>query len=94
MRTTLNIDDSLLAKAVELSGISEKSAVLRNHEQTIEASHDEVLHVIERFSLMGKGIGFVDAHLLAACMLTAETQLWTGDKRLANIAHALGGWLR
>lgn len=29
MRTTLNIDDNLLAKAVELSGISEKSAVLR-----------------------------------------------------------------
>jgi Arc/MetJ family transcription regulator len=29
MRTTLNIDDSLLAKAVELSGISEKSAVMR-----------------------------------------------------------------
>lgn len=29
MRTTLNIDDNLLAKAVELSGISEKSAVMR-----------------------------------------------------------------
>lgn len=28
MRTTLNIDGALLAKAVELSGISEKSAVL------------------------------------------------------------------
>lgn len=29
MRTTLNIDDNLYAKAVELSGIHEKSAVLR-----------------------------------------------------------------
>lgn len=29
MRTTLNIDDNLLAKASELIGISEKSAVLR-----------------------------------------------------------------
>jgi len=29
MRTTLNIDDGLYAKAVELSGIHEKSALLR-----------------------------------------------------------------
>lgn len=29
MRTTLNIDDDLLAKASELSGVTEKSAVLR-----------------------------------------------------------------
>ncbi len=29
MRTTLNIDDTLLAKAAELIGINEKSAVLR-----------------------------------------------------------------
>lgn len=29
MRTTLNIDDGLYAKAVELSGIKEKSAVMR-----------------------------------------------------------------
>ena len=55
----------------------------------IEASHDEVLQFIERHALMGKGIGFVDAHLLAGCMLTGATQLWTRDKRLASIAQTL-----
>jgi len=64
--------------------------LLHNLSQAVEAHHDEVLQMIERFSLMGKGIGFVDAHLLAACMLTGETQLWTRDKRLASIAQANG----
>lgn len=56
----------------------------------VEASHNEVLHMIERQTLMGKGIGFVDAHLLASCLLTGDTQLWTRDKRLASIAQTLG----
>lgn len=55
----------------------------------VEASHDEVLQMIEHHALMGKGIGFVDAHLLASCMLTGATQLWTRDKRLARIAQQL-----
>ncbi len=56
----------------------------------VEATHDEVLHMIERHALMGKGIGFVDAHLMAGCMLTGDTQLWTRDKCLASIAQSLG----
>jgi hypothetical protein len=56
----------------------------------LEATHDEVLQMIERHTLMGKGIGFVDAHLLASCLLTGETQLWTRDKRLASMAQQLG----
>lgn len=38
---------------------------------------------------MGKGIGFVDVHLLASTQLTPDTRLWTRDKRLANIAQSL-----
>ncbi len=56
----------------------------------VEASHHEVLHMIERHKLMGKGIGFVDAHLLASCLLTNDMQLWTRDKRLTGIAQQLG----
>lgn len=55
----------------------------------VEATHVEVLQLIERHGLMAKGIGFVDAHLLASCLLTNETQLWTRDKRLAGIAQSL-----
>jgi len=56
----------------------------------VVAKHDEVMRMIEQDALMGKGIGFVDAHFLASCLLTRETQLWTHDKRLANIAQQLG----
>lgn len=35
------------------------------------------------------GIGYVDAHLLAATMLTADATLWTRDKRLAAVAVRL-----
>ncbi len=56
----------------------------------VEATHDEVLQLIDRHALMGKGIGFVDAHLLAACLLTNNARLWTRDKRLAGVAQSLG----
>jgi len=56
----------------------------------VEATHEEVLQLINKYALMGKGIGFVDAHLLASCLLTGETQLWTRDKRLAGVAQTIG----
>ena len=53
------------------------------------ASDDEVLLFIEQHRLMGKGIGYVDAHLLASATLTGETWFWTGDKRLRAVAATL-----
>ncbi len=53
-----------------------------------QASHEEVLFFIEHKSLMGRGIGFVDAHLLASVTLATDVNLWTRDKRLANIASS------
>jgi predicted nucleic acid-binding protein len=49
---------------------------------------DEVLFFIERYALMGRGIGYVDVHLLASARL-AGARLWTRDKRLAAVANAL-----
>jgi predicted nucleic acid-binding protein len=49
----------------------------------------EVLAFIERRSLDGKGIGYVDAHLLASVALTGDASLWTRDKRLAAVATKL-----
>ena len=46
---------------------------------------DELLHFIDRKNLMGMGIGFVDAHLLASAQLGA-VPLWTLDKRLKSAA--------
>ena len=45
------------------------------------ASHDEVMIFIEDHRLMGKGLGFIDLHLLVSAVLS-EIQLWTIDKRL------------
>jgi len=53
------------------------------------ATDDEVLFFIERHALMGRGIGYVDAHLLAAVMLDGAAQMWTRDKRLRAVADSL-----
>ena len=50
------------------------------------ADDDEVLHFVARESLFGLGIGYIDAHLLAAVRLVPGTLLWTRDKRLKEIA--------
>jgi len=57
--------------------------------QAIVASHQEVLHFINEHRLFGWGIGYIDAHLLAATRLSAGTSLWTRDKRLRRAAEKL-----
>jgi predicted nucleic acid-binding protein len=54
------------------------------------ASDDEVLHFIEHETLFGSGIGYVDAHLLAATRLTPGATFWTRDRRLLAAAEKLG----
>lgn len=53
------------------------------------ADDDEALFFIERNALMGRGIGYIDAHLLAATAIATPTRLWTHDKRLGAIAAKL-----
>jgi predicted nucleic acid-binding protein len=53
-----------------------------------EADHEEVLTLIERHSLMGKGLGYVDVHLLASAALS-RLPIWTLDKRLDQVAGML-----
>jgi predicted nucleic acid-binding protein len=53
------------------------------------ATDDEALFFIRRYSLMGRGIGLVDVHILAGALLTHDTELWTSDKRLAEVADEL-----
>lgn len=53
------------------------------------ASQEEVLHMIEHNRLMGLGIGFIDAHLLASAVLSDADALWTHDKRLQKVAGKL-----
>ncbi|MBN1474676.1 MAG: type II toxin-antitoxin system VapC family toxin [Syntrophaceae bacterium] len=54
----------------------------------IEAEHEEVLSFIENNRIMGKGIGYVDAQLVASSVLTG-VPIWTLDKKLAQVADNL-----
>lgn len=54
------------------------------------ADDDEALHFITAHSLMGRGIGYVDVHLLAAAALHGDAVLWTRDANLAKAAAKLG----
>ncbi len=54
------------------------------------ATDEEVLFFIEQRRVMGRGIGYIDAHLLAAAMLARSVQLWTRDRRLEGVAADLG----
>ena len=49
---------------------------------------DEFLFFIDRNHMMGKGVGFVDVHLLASAQL-AGVLLWTADKELKSSADQL-----
>lgn len=53
------------------------------------ATEEEVLFFIERRGLMGRGIGYVDANLLAAVSMAATGRLWTRDKRLRAVAESM-----
>ena len=53
------------------------------------AGHEEVMTLVESRRLMGRGLGWVDVHLLASAML-AGIDLWTRDRRLAGVAEELG----
>ena len=69
---------------------SEILGLLHNLPRATVATDAEVLTLIENQHLFGVGIGYVDAHLLAATLLTPDALLWTRDKRLATIAVRCG----
>lgn len=72
--------------------VRNRAEVLRLLQQLPQASiaqDSEVVHMIERYRLMGSGIGYIDAHLLAAVALVGSAQLWTRDQRLAAVARDL-----
>lgn len=49
----------------------------------------EVLFFIDQKKLMGRGMGYIDVHLLAATLIATGAQLWTRDLKLFHAAKAL-----
>ncbi len=71
-----------------LKNRSEIISLLQSLPMASTIEFDEFLIYIEINQLMGKGIGFVDIHLLASAQLTG-VPLWTADKRLKSAANQL-----
>lgn len=77
---------------ISCDSLADRSTVLellRDLPAAIVADNEEALSFIDRHALHGKGIGFVDVHLLASVALTHGAKLWTRDKRLSAAAHDL-----
>jgi predicted nucleic acid-binding protein len=53
------------------------------------AADSEVLTLLERHVLWGRGLGWIDVHLLTSALLSG-CRLWTLDKSLNNAARELG----
>ena len=63
--------------------------LLRQLPKVTQVSDLEIFALIEKRKLYGKGVGWVDCALLAACMIN-QVLLFTYDKRLGSIGKSLG----
>jgi len=54
----------------------------------VVVEHHELLSFIEIRNIMGKGLGYIDVHLLAGALSTG-IPLWTLDKKLHRVAEEL-----
>jgi len=63
--------------------------LLRDLPQALIADDDEVFKLIERHRLFGRGVGYVDCHLLASARIS-DAQIWSRDRRLMTIAAEMG----
>jgi predicted nucleic acid-binding protein len=64
-------------------------AFLRSLPRGVAADHDEVMRLIDANRLMGTGIGYLDAHLLASARLSS-VPIWTFDLSLKKVSAKLG----
>jgi predicted nucleic acid-binding protein len=62
---------------------------LKRLQQSVIATTEETLALMEKERLHDLGCGAVDISLLASVMLTPETLLWTVDKNLDELAARL-----
>lgn len=72
-----------------LKNRAEILSLLKSLPQSQKASQEEVLNFVETHRLAGRGIGLIDAHLLASAVLS-KAGLWTADRRLREVSSGLG----
>jgi predicted nucleic acid-binding protein len=58
--------------------------------QIMQATNAEVFAMIEARQWFARGVGYVDAHILAATIIMPGALLWTTDRRLDALAKETG----
>ena len=69
-----------------------RAKLLALYEQMHQASmvpHREVVAFVNNRGLYGRGVGWIDVHLLASAIV-GRMQLWTADPRFSTVAKELG----
>ena len=95
---TLLTDDhigchNLVIEELALGSITQRDTVLgllSNLYQFPTVTHQEVLHLVERRRLWGRGLSAIDANLVGSVALVDGAQLWTRDKRLKAVCTEVG----
>jgi predicted nucleic acid-binding protein len=75
-----------------IGDVGGRQQLLNDYEQMHQApvvAHDDVVTFVQSRRLHGRGVGWIDAHLLASA-LVGRLKLWTTDPRLAVVAAELG----
>jgi predicted nucleic acid-binding protein len=83
----------MVSAEIALGSLRERRKTLEELDKLIHvkvATHAEVRLLIETKVLYSKGIGLIDANLVASCLITSKTELWTRDLALQRIARSLG----
>ncbi|HMF52850.1 MAG TPA: PIN domain-containing protein [Edaphobacter sp.] len=81
-----------VAGELALGSLNQRVTVLTSLDllpSAVQARENEVRDLIEQRGIYGRGIGYIDAHLLASVLLTPHAALWTRDKRLRKLAESL-----
>jgi predicted nucleic acid-binding protein len=71
-----------------LKNRSEILSLLKTLPSAKKAAHDEIMAFIEDAGLEGRGLGYIDIHLLASALLS-NVPLWTIDRKLDKAATDL-----
>jgi predicted nucleic acid-binding protein len=88
----LVLSHELVAGELLIGDSGGRTRFLREYELFHRAegvSHSEVVRFVRDRHLHGRGVGWIDVHLLASAVVS-HSKLWTADARLAEIATELG----
>ncbi len=83
----------LVIEELALGAIKQRDGVLgllSNLSQFPRVTHAEILHLVDRRRLWGRGLSAIDANLLGSVALVDGSQLWTRDKRLKAVCEDVG----